>query len=172
MDSYVHKKENVKDFLKSAGADETASLRSEPHGTSILNHRFPAVLFLTFCCALLPLASGFGSPSTLKGPDATPIHRKDFHGLETALPKIILLSAVSAFQKFISPTDGDRCDFFPSCSAFGRKAVAEEGVFIGVTMTADRLIRCNPFKRPGLDYLPLADGNLYDPVENNLLFNR
>ena len=105
----------------------------------------------------------------MRAPNAGPVRQKNSPEPETPLPSIVLLGAVTAYQKFISPTDEGRCGFYPSCSAFGRKAVSDDGVFLGVVLTADRLMRCNPFKRPGPFYLPLHDGRLYDPVENNLL---
>jgi len=105
----------------------------------------------------------------MRAPDASQVRQEDGPEPETSLPRIVLLGAVTAYRKFISPTYGDRCGFYPSCSAFGRDAVSSNGVFTGVALTADRLMRCNPFKRPGPFYLPLHDGRLYDPVENNLL---
>jgi putative membrane protein insertion efficiency factor len=105
----------------------------------------------------------------MKAPDASPVRQKVSPEPETSLPRIVLLGAVTAYREFISPTSGDRCEFYPSCSAFGRKAVSDYGLFPGVVLTADRLMRCNPLKRSGSGYLPLYDGRLYDPVENNLL---
>lgn len=105
----------------------------------------------------------------MRAPDSSQMRQKESPDPETSLPGIVLLGAVTAYRKFISPTYGDRCGFYPSCSAFGRDAVSSNGVFTGVALTADRLMRCNPFKRPGSFYLLLHDGRLYDPVENNLL---
>jgi len=124
---------------------------------------------LTGSLVLLAAGSGFCSPERMKGPDAKTVPRADIRDPETALPKIVLLGAVTVFQRYISPTDGDRCGFTPSCSAFGREAVRREGALVGVLATADRLMRCTIFKRPGAGYLLLPHGMLYDPVENNLL---
>jgi putative component of membrane protein insertase Oxa1/YidC/SpoIIIJ protein YidD len=130
--------------------------------------------FLAALLVLLSLLAGtvstvFASPEKMREPDAKRFRKVEVHDPETSVTRIFLLGAVSAFQRYISPTDGDRCGFTPSCSAFGRDAVARQGAFLGVLMTADRLMRCTIFKRPGPDYLLLPDGRLFDPVENNLL---
>jgi putative membrane protein insertion efficiency factor len=82
---------------------------------------------------------------------------------------LVFLAAIEVFQTRISPIDGHRCGFSPTCSAFGRQAVREYGPIRGVTMTADRLMRCNIFKEPGPDYPLLPDGSLLDPPSRNLL---
>ncbi len=81
----------------------------------------------------------------------------------------LLLGSVRFFQKQISPIDGPRCSFSPTCSQFGYEAVHDHGPVLGVVMTADRLMRCNYWTEEGLDYNRLSSGALYDPVANNLL---
>jgi putative membrane protein insertion efficiency factor len=117
------------------------------------------------------VSSVSASPEKMRGPDAKRFRNVDERVPETSVPSIVFLGAIRTFQKYVSPTDGDRCGFSPSCSAFGRDAVARRGPFLGVLLTADRLMRCTIFKRPGSDYLLLQDGRLFDPVENNLLFS-
>jgi putative component of membrane protein insertase Oxa1/YidC/SpoIIIJ protein YidD len=131
--------------------------------------------FLPALIVLLSLLPGsvftvLASPEKMRGPDAKPFRTVEGRDPETSVTRLFFLGAVSGFQRYISPTDGDRCGFTPSCSAFGRDAVDRRGPFLGVLLTADRLMRCTLFKRPGPDYLPLPDGRLFDPVENNLLF--
>jgi len=167
--SRVHEKDTAKVLMQPVTAHGSGRLHAGPLGGSRRTLRFPAAIFPAFCCVLLAFAIAFGSPSAMRAPDACPVRQKDSPDPETSFPRIVLLGAVTAYQKFISPTDGGRCGFYPSCSAFGRQAVSSNGVFPGVVLTADRLMRCNPFKRPGTFYLPLPDGRLYDPVENNLL---
>jgi putative membrane protein insertion efficiency factor len=164
--------EKVKDFRMSAEAHGNPGFRFTRHVVHCRKRRFPSVKFLTICCALLPVASAFGTPSTMRAPDASPVRQENAAEPEVSLTRIILLGAVTAFQEIISPTDGDRCEFSPTCSSFGRTAVSGNEVFLGVVLTADRLMRCNPLKRPGTYYLHLHDGGFYDPVENNLLSDR
>ena len=89
--------------------------------------------------------------------------------LETSVVRIALMGAIDFYTKRISPIGASRCGFHPSCSSFGRQAVREKGVLLGVIMTGDRLTRCNIFKGPGPDYLRLPDGRLFDPLSANLL---
>jgi putative membrane protein insertion efficiency factor len=88
---------------------------------------------------------------------------------ETSVVRVALMGAIDFYRKRISPIGAARCGFHPSCSAFGRQALREKGALLGVMMTCDRLTRCNIFKGPGPDYLPLPDGRLFDPVSGNLL---
>jgi putative component of membrane protein insertase Oxa1/YidC/SpoIIIJ protein YidD len=125
----------------------------------------PVLFFLLVCSGSAVLAS----PEKMRGPDAKPFRNAEVRDPETSVTRLFFLGAVSGFQRYISPTDGDRCGFTPTCSAFGRDAVERRGPFLGVLVTADRLMRCTLFKRPGPDYLLLPDGKLFDPVENNLL---
>jgi putative membrane protein insertion efficiency factor len=111
-----------------------------------------------------------GSPYTMKGPPrtapATPPHEQ----LQpVSASSNVLLKAIHFYRSFISPTQGGRCGFYPSCSTFGLHTVQHYGALQGGIMTADRLTRCNIFKQPGSDYYLRPDGRLYDPVAANLL---
>lgn len=133
---------------------------------------FLAALLVALSLLVGTVSMGFASPEKMRGPDAKPFRTQEGREPETSVTRLFFLGAVSVFQKYVSPTDGDRCGFSPSCSAFGREAVDRQGPFLGVLVTADRLMRCTLFKRPGPDYLLLPDGRLFDPVENNLLFTQ
>ena len=112
----------------------------------------------------------FGSPYTMKGPPpGAPILPRDDQLQPDSSSKSILLKAILFYRSFISPTQGGRCGFYPSCSTFGLHAVQHYGAIQGGMMTADRLTRCNIFKQPGPDYYLRPDGRLYDPVAANLL---
>jgi len=111
----------------------------------------------------------FGSPSTMKGPPRSAPIPPEEQVQSVSASKAVLLGAILFYRRIISPTQGARCGFYPSCSTFGLHAVQHYGPFKGGMMTADRLTRCNIFKQPGPDYYLRPDGRLYDPVEANLL---
>ncbi len=46
------------------------------------------------------------------------------------------------------------CRFHPTCSAYGREAIARYGIPKGVWLTAGRLLRCHPFAKGGEDPVP------------------
>jgi putative membrane protein insertion efficiency factor len=74
---------------------------------------------------------------------------------------------VKLYQKYISPVDGDRCPMYPTCSQYSIQAMHKHGPFIGIVMTADRLMH----EADERDFAPARKiGNRYrfiDPVENN-----
>jgi len=123
---------------------------------------------LTATCLLAGAVAALCSDAAMKGPGTmTPRHTPGGHGPETSAVKLVFLGAVDLYRNRISPIQGQRCGFYPTCSAFGRQAVSEYGVLQGVIMTADRLTRCNIFKEPGPDYFLLPGGRLFDPVSAN-----
>jgi putative membrane protein insertion efficiency factor len=79
----------------------------------------------------------------------------------------LLSGAIRFFQEYISPVDGDRCQFSPTCSAFGRQSLRTHGPWLGLLMTTDRLMRCN-YWTDAMTYPQLPNGRLVDPVAANL----
>ncbi|MEZ5315310.1 MAG: membrane protein insertion efficiency factor YidD [Chlamydiales bacterium] len=47
------------------------------------------------------------------------------------------------FQNYISPIDGPRSSFYPSSSQYTFEAIQKYGVFRGISMGCDRLMREN-----------------------------
>ena len=125
-------------------------------------------LFGTMVWLFLSSSHAFSSSAAMKGPGAPP-HEPAASGqdLETSAVRLAFLGAIELFQKRVSPTDGPRCGLSPSCSAFAREAIRDCGAARGVLMTADRLLRCNIWKEPGVDYFLLPNGRLFDPVSKN-----
>ena len=48
------------------------------------------------------------------------------------------------YSRYISPIDGQSCHYLPTCSAYGVEALEKYGIWRGLLMTTDRLIRCHP----------------------------
>lgn len=44
-----------------------------------------------------------------------------------------------------------QCKFYPSCSQYAKEAVERHGVAKGSSMAISRVIRCNPWSKPGVD---------------------
>ncbi len=105
----------------------------------------------------------------MKGPAATAHSPISDREPETSFVRLVFLGAIELFQKRISPIEGPRCGFSPSCSAFGHQSVREHGPVRGVMMTADRLMRDSIFIEPGPEYTLLPNGILFDPPSRNLL---
>ena len=66
-----------------------------------------------------------------------------------------LIMLVRGYQRFISPLFQPSCRYYPSCSSYMIQALKVHGTFRGLLMGISRILRCNPFARGGIDYVPL-----------------
>ena len=78
----------------------------------------------------------------------------------TGLPELVGLVGIRFFQRCISPYDGPRCVFYPSCSEYGAGCLRRHGPLLGYLRTCDRLLRCHG----GASGYPLRGRLLFDPV--------
>ena len=63
----------------------------------------------------------------------------------------LALLPIRFYRRFLSPALGQRCRYYPTCSAYAEEAVRELGAFRGMILAAWRVLRCNPFSAGGLD---------------------
>ena len=68
--------------------------------------------------------------------------------------KPLLLALIRIYQYAISPILGQRCRFFPSCSAYVAEAVEKHGACKGIRLGLRRLSRCHPWNPGGFDPVP------------------
>jgi putative membrane protein insertion efficiency factor len=136
----------------------------------------PGSWFMNLCSVLLVLLLGAALPGSatavaagMRGP------RQPLEGPAAVAPSVApaadrqaLLVPIRWFQTYVSPMDGPRCQFAPTCSTFGYTAVRDHGPGLGILMTADRLLRCSHLTEARA-YPRLPDGRLADPVVSNLL---
>jgi uncharacterized protein len=66
----------------------------------------------------------------------------------------LLLFAVRAYQRFISPYTPPACRYYPSCSAYAVDALRRYGAWRGGLLALRRLLRCHPFHPGGYDPVP------------------
>ena len=52
---------------------------------------------------------------------------------------------IVAWQRLSYNSELLACQFYPSCSNYGALAIRNYGPIIGAALTADRIVRCNPF---------------------------
>ncbi|MDH4210433.1 MAG: membrane protein insertion efficiency factor YidD [candidate division WOR-3 bacterium] len=90
---------------------------------------------------------------------------------ETNPVKIVTGTFLKLYQTLISPSQGDVCNFSPSCSHFASKSIDTHGIFWGSLMASDRLLRCNPWVHQSFNkyYVGIKDRKYYDPIENNFI---
>ena len=65
-----------------------------------------------------------------------------------------LLLLLRAYITFLSPFFGGHCRFYPSCSNYAVEAIRRHGARRGLGLAVWRLLRCNPFNKPGFDLVP------------------
>ena len=68
--------------------------------------------------------------------------------------KHVCIFLIRLYQKWISPLKPPCCRFYPTCSAYAIEAFRKRGFFVGFGLSLWRILRCNPFGRPGLDPVP------------------
>lgn len=59
--------------------------------------------------------------------------------------RFLATSAMLLYQNIISPQIFRYCLYERSCSNFSKKAIEEFGLFKGIFLSADRIMRCNVF---------------------------
>ena len=59
------------------------------------------------------------------------------------------------YQKIISPIIPARCRYYPTCSNYGKQAIAWHGVSHGSWLLLKRIGRCQPLGGHGVDFVPL-----------------
>lgn len=57
------------------------------------------------------------------------------------------------YQKFVSPTLGSGCRYYPSCSQYAIDAVEKYGIG-SFFLIIKRIIRCSPLSSGGFDPVP------------------
>lgn len=70
------------------------------------------------------------------------------------LPGLALVTVFRTWQVVVSPTYGQTCRFYPSCSAYGVESVRIHGAVRGLALTGWRILRCNPWNGGGVDHVP------------------
>jgi len=66
----------------------------------------------------------------------------------------IFIFLIRGYQRFISPLFPPSCRYYPSCSSYTLEALKVHGGFKGLLMGIARILRCNPFFKGGIDYVP------------------
>lgn len=69
------------------------------------------------------------------------------------MPRKIEIFLIELYQKYLSPSLGKNCRFYPTCSEYTRQAVEKYGIIKGNILGIYRILRCNPFSKGGIDYL-------------------
>lgn len=66
----------------------------------------------------------------------------------------IFIAPVKLYQLTLSKILPDSCRHIPSCSHYTIEAFKTHGIFRGLILSANRILRCNPFGTEGYDPVP------------------
>jgi len=58
------------------------------------------------------------------------------------------------YKRFVSPSLGNNCRFYPTCSSFTYQAIEKYGLAKGLFLGMKRLCKCHPFHKGGIDPVP------------------
>ena len=110
--------------------------------------------------ALRSAASGIGAPaSECAGTQA--------HSERVSRAARLLLLALRVYQTFFSALMPSACKFYPTCSHYAVDAVRIHGARRGSWLALQRVARCHPFSRGGVDLVPSAAEVLRDKNTGN-----
>ena len=70
----------------------------------------------------------------------------------------LLVAPLKLYKGLISPLLPPSCRFHPSCSVFAMGALRVHGPLRGLWLALNRIARCHPLSRGGLDPIPLRHG--------------
>lgn len=68
--------------------------------------------------------------------------------------KIIIISLIKFYRRFLSPLKPPICKYYPTCSCYALKAVEKHGAVKGSALAVWRIMRCNPWSMGGIDNVP------------------
>jgi uncharacterized protein len=73
--------------------------------------------------------------------------------------RALLIGSIRVYRVTLSGVLGGQCRFEPSCSVYAEQAIRSRGALRGSALAVWRILRCNPFGRPGLDPAPGDTGS-------------
>jgi putative membrane protein insertion efficiency factor len=70
--------------------------------------------------------------------------------------KTLLLSFIKLYKLALSPyLSNSVCMYTPTCSEYAYEAITKKGIYNGIILSINRLIRCNPSNTGGYDPVPV-----------------
>ena len=112
----------------------------------------------------------FANEALLRGPRQTvrvvPEAVAPFSGPQGVLERLAS-APVLFYQRFMGPSWGPRCAYYPSCSLYALLALHKHGAVVGTIMTFDRLQHEADEAKYAPPILAGEEIKLYDPLVNN-----
>ena len=73
----------------------------------------------------------------------------------------VFVFPIRLYQKYISSHMPARCKYYPTCSQYAVTAVERFGIVIGGILALWRILRCNPWSKGGIDYVPQSLSEIF-----------
>lgn len=70
--------------------------------------------------------------------------------------KKVIIWFIKLYKKIPGPWHNS-CRYYPTCSSYAIEAIEKHGVPKGMYLSIKRILRCNPWHKPGYDPVPLKD---------------
>ena len=67
---------------------------------------------------------------------------------------LVFVFLIRGYQAIVRPLLAGSCKYCPTCSEYAIEALQTHGLWRGVLLSAQRLCRCHPFTRGGIDPVP------------------
>ena len=67
------------------------------------------------------------------------------------ITRVIACLPIKFYQIAISPSLGQKCRFYPSCSEYALNSIMQLGIIKGFVLAMYRLCRCHPWAQGGYD---------------------
>jgi hypothetical protein len=128
------------------------------------------VAFFLTIASLLWMQTAQADESLLRGPRKT--IRTNAAAVEPAAEQPGIMERIAAapvhfYQRFLGPSWGRRCSYYPSCSNYALLAIRKHGAVTGSIMAFDRLQHESDEARHSPPILAGGEIKVYDPLENN-----
>ncbi|MDY5585570.1 MAG: membrane protein insertion efficiency factor YidD [Arcanobacterium sp.] len=68
--------------------------------------------------------------------------------------KQLLIKLIHIYQRHISAGLPRRCKYEPTCSQYAINSIQIHGAFKGTILSSWRILRCNPWSKGGVDWVP------------------
>lgn len=66
----------------------------------------------------------------------------------------LFIQVIYLYKYLLSPVLLHNCRFLPTCSDYAIDAIKTHGLLYGIVLTTKRILKCHPFGKAGLDYVP------------------
>jgi putative component of membrane protein insertase Oxa1/YidC/SpoIIIJ protein YidD len=125
-----------------------------------------STILLTSCLLLFIFNNSGFAQNLMNGPLIKNQNISKSQDITESTIKLIGIGAIELYSKYISPADGARSPSYPTSTVYGKQAIEQYGFFLGIILTADRLIH-QADVHYGAQMATYGLARYYDPLSEN-----